>query len=637
MSYFPIYDLPQLRENDYGQEELWAKLRAGGADFSQIAKELYCFRMVGKKPGMLSRYEHGLNLIRMLWPDRIHLKVDWTDYRTGEKVTIYNHCFLDIFKACCEGQRIGLTGAGATGKTFAVSVYAILMFMSDPENTTIFVSTTASMDAERRVWGDIKSLHADASKVFQIGTCIEYLKCVTFDPGREIEGGKSVEQRDLRNGIILIPIPLGEEGQKAVGKIIGTHQKKLIWIIDELPHMMSQILASEANLMKNKFYQLIGIGNANLKTDPHGALCKPRAGWNSISVNSREWQSDSGAKILFLHGERTPNYHPAVDISDEDTDNYPFPYLSSEAMNRRIALSFGRMNLEIGRKTVEYMRFGIGFWKGDDVSNRILSADFVQQHKADEDDVIWDDDGYIVLCGGDFGFVSGGDKNEAMFAKLGRDIDGNQRLVVDPETTEFTSDIVDRVGFRKQIAAKYVAECRSRGVKPEHFGCDVNADGGLMMKEIMKEWESTEIVGLSSLEPSTDKRYANIVTQYWMNTVDAIATGNVRGFNTNSRYSADLFERTFSSVGKGVVTIEKKVEMKKRIKRSPDCGDAFCYMIQMAIRHGFDMTLDIKKNSGWDDDDDLDAISHPREFYKRRGEYRSLEMSISEDEGYCDR
>lgn len=584
-------DFPDIDDHDYGQSELWDRLKKNGGNLSQIAKELIGFRLNGKKAGMMSRYKHGLNLLQLLWPKEIALWVDWTDRRTDKTHRIYNHCFLEIFKACCNGNRVGLTGAGATGKTFAVAAYAILMFMADPENITIFVSTTSSSDAERRVWGEIKSLHTAASQRFPVGTCIDYLKSITFDPGRELEGRRDVKERDLRNGIILIPIPKGEEGQAAVGKIIGTHQKKLIWIIDELPHMITQILDSEANLMKNMWYQLIGIGNANLKTDPHGKLCEPRAGWKSVSVATESWTSIDGADVVFLHGERTPNYHPAVDQAMQEASDYPFPYLSNEGMNRKVAMRYGRGDETRGRNSIEYIRFGIGFWKGDSSVNRILSPELIYENRANLKEVVWGEDGYITLCGADFGFTSGGDKNSATFAKLGRDSDGNQRLVFEEESVIITAQADDRVSFRKLIAKSFVAECKQRGVKPNQFGCDINADGGLMMQEIMREWNTTEIVGLSSLEPSTDDRYANIVTQYWMSMTDVVATGNVRGFNTESNYAADLFEREYRSMLRGLIAVETKKEMKKRIKRSPDCGDSAAYVAHMSIRHGFDISI----------------------------------------------
>jgi hypothetical protein len=55
-----------------------------------------------------------------------------------------------------------------------------------------------------------------------------------------------------------------------------------------------------------------------------------------------------------------------------------------------------------------------------------------------------------------------------------------------------------------------------------------------------------------------------------------IQTGLVRGFNTQSNYAKDLFARQYYTKS-GKVCVETKREMKKRISRSPDNGDAATY------------------------------------------------------------
>jgi hypothetical protein len=57
---------------------------------------------------------------------------------------------------------------------------------------------------------------------------------------------------------------------------------------------------------------------------------------------------------------------------------------------------------------------------------------------------------------------------------------------------------------------------------------------------------------------------------------DLLATGYVRGFSCGSRYAKDLFERRYNTEQK-TFKVEKKKDMKKRIGRSPDNGDAFSY------------------------------------------------------------
>ena len=133
------FKLPELVDSDYGNE--WPQGR-GGITASQVTKELVGFRLNGSRAGFLSRFEHGLNAIRLIWPNEVKLFRVWTHYKTGEKVVIWNHYFIRCFKALCSGSYVALTGCSSSGKTFACAVYALLMFISNPIETMIMVSTT---------------------------------------------------------------------------------------------------------------------------------------------------------------------------------------------------------------------------------------------------------------------------------------------------------------------------------------------------------------------------------------------------------------------------------------------------------------------------------------------------------------
>lgn len=587
------FTLPELVRTMYGLT--FPKAPDGTDVVDQITVELLGFRYNGKRKGMLSRYEHGLNLIRLLWKDTtVCLYRDWTHYQTGEKVRIWNHYFLRAFKALCKGKRTALTGCGSSGKTFAVAVYVLLMFMCDPENTSVMISTTAGSDAERRVWGEIKSLHSELAEVYPVGTLIDYLHAITFDPGKELENRRDVKERDLRNGIVLIPIPQGSEGEKALGKVVGTKQKTgiVIWVIDELPHMMDNVLRPESNLAQNYRSQVIGIGNANRKTDPHGLMCEPLEGWKkgTVTIDTDHWIGKAGTEVLFFHGERSPNYHPAVDPDTTEKELLPFFYLSNRISVGYIAELNGsnEESPDLGRNTIDFWRFAIGFWYGDDISVTILSPELIRETKSDETVVLWGGEKVKNLCGFDPGFSQGGDENEAVFFKLGLDVKGNQILWCEKESVILRATAIDRADFRKQIAAALKEECDKRGVEPDGIAMDINADGGLMLQEVQKAFNSHAIIALSSLEPpDDDKRYYHRVTQYWFQTREAALTGRMKGFSTTSRYADDLFTRKYESVGKGVVRVEKKEKFKETKKRSPNAGDAFTYGVECARRHGF--------------------------------------------------
>ena len=607
------FKLPKLQECNYGRD--WPD------GTNQIIKELAGFKANGREKGYRNRYFHGLNLIRLLWPDQVSLYKVWQHHETGEKTVIWNSYFIRIFMACCDNKRVGLTGCSSSGKTFAVAVYAILLFMSDPKNTTIMVSTTAGSDAERRVWGEIKELHNAIQPQYKIGELIDYQKVITFNPSKEIRGERGVAERDIGSGIILIAIPDGQEGQKALGKIIGTKQKtgSVVWIIDELPNMIQDVLRAETNLKSVVWFQLIGIGNANVQSDPHGQLCEPALGWSSVNENTDEWEGIAGTKVVFCHGERSPNHHPAVDQTVMDREKYPFPYLSNPVFVYDAALLNGRGNVELGRTTMDFVRFVVGFWVTSSVPNVIVSKELVIQNDAHSEHVPWNWELKVNVAGFDPGWTSGGDYCDLSYGSVGRTTSGKKVVKVCGETIRFSSTVKGSgVGaneeFRKDIAKQVVAFCRENQIEPRRFGMDISGDGGMMLKALIQEWKSSEIVGLSSLEASTNPRYATRVTQFWMQVADAISAKSVKGFNLASRYFKDFSRRTYKSSGKGKdgrgsVAVAKKADFKKSFGHSPDAGDSFSYMMHMAIAEGVETEwhLDHEKNRPRQEEPDGDG------------------------------
>lgn len=603
------YSLPRITENDYGVS--WPSSCEGG-EVDQVTKELRGFANP-EAFGFESRYRHGLRLIQMLWPKEVKLYAVVEHYGTGDSEVVWNSYFMDAFAAMCGENRVSLTGCASSGKSFAVAVYCILMFMSAPTETTIMVSTTAGTDAERRIWGEIKVLHSALSDVYPVGTLIEYLKCITFDPRQEIDvrggEGKLDFKRDLGTGIIVIPIPKGGEGDKALGKVIGTHSPRVIWAIDEMPHMMDGILRPESNLEFNTFYQLIVIGNANRKLDPHGKISEPAGGWESVSMADDGWVAGDGTRVVFLHGERGPNLHPAVDPGLTDKSALPFPYLSNRIAIRNVALrnGYGKTDEERianGKLTIDYMRFAIGFWYGDDVAQTVLSSAYVKEHGADSEIFEWSHSARVKVAGFDPSFSAGGDKNVLATAEIGSDSKGAQILSIG-KSYAIKATAEARDSFRKEISKSVVDRCVAEGVLPENFFMDISGDGGLMALEINDEWgdrlhRQVRINGISSLEKTGDEddRYFDIVTKLWFQVQRAVATGRMRGFDIRSDYAKDLFERMYESVGRGVVRIEPKGNKKTtagggfraRMGRSSDDGDAFVYCLEGAKRRGFSLS-----------------------------------------------
>lgn len=522
------------------------------------------------------------------------------------------------FNADCEGFEIEQLGVGdwygfalsgnhrfllgdctVTHNTFPAALYCLSSFYSAPNSTTVLTSTTSASGADGRIWSAIKALHNDAK--FKVGSPIDYIKSIVFEPGKELEGKKDVGQRDVRDALLVVPIGRGAEGRAATRAIIGRKNTHIIWVVDELPEMDEGILEDTmANLENNPFFQFIGLGNAASRIDPHGLMCEPENGWGSEDAAGKpyggKWKTKSGGTCIFLDGHKSPNMHNEL-LEIDNKAELPFPYLANHIGHNRNAARYGHGDPDVGRKTLPYLRMSRGIWPDSDVEQTILSRSLIKKLEASERP-IFDTASVVTLCGCDPAFTAGGDQFVLQFGDLGTTWDGVRRLVLDDHPTVIHP--VAGVEYTEGVAKQVVDACVARGVLPGGFGLDVSSDGGVIGQAIQRAWGTHDIHMISSMGKPTERvvssedprscidAYDRAVTEYWFSVRVAALTGHLKGFNIHSEYARDLFSRLYIATGNDKVAVETKKDMKKRIKHSPDCGDATSYLVEVARRNGLE-------------------------------------------------
>lgn len=584
----------QLTEN-YGIKQF----ERYGKQIPQLTKELKLFYEAKHRTGLKgcrSAFHHALNITYILHRNEtIEVCKNWRGYK------VPNNYFLDNLYDLCQFDHVAFTGSASCAKTFTASWFGLMNFYAYPydqdgDGTTVLFTTTAGSHAERRGWGDIKKLHRrarwDLAGCYEIGKIVEHLKCIVFDTG-EIEGTKAT-QRDYRNGIMVVPVGQDKSGESAMDAIMGTKNKNVLWLVDEGPAMPVGILDARTNLAFNPLFQLIMLGNANDKNDPHGTSCEPEGGWDSINPQKdRRWKGKT-MSVRFNHGEESPNDLYVPDHLIRERKDLPYNYLSNRFSREDTAKFSGNGDTEYGKTTLHYFRFAIGFWSASGVQQTVLSEGYVRNFQSTDDPEIWGSDRRRTFAGFDPAFTSGGDDCALYFAETGRTILGKEQCIFSKETITINPTQSDKEEYRKLVARRVVGLCKNAGMSIEDLGVDVSNDGGLMMQEIEKEWGERGVTGISSQGASSSPKYQNKVSQYWMQTRELIATRRTRGFNVASKYAKDLFERRYTS-GKQGALVEPKKDMKKRIRRSPDAGDSFAYCCFMIIRSG-SITLDSDNN-----------------------------------------
>lgn len=569
-----------------------------GAKTPQLVKELHCLRLSREHhnfPHVRSTFHHMMNVIRMIWGHYVDIygKIEAEISADGKDHVIVNTYFLNVIAFLCRNKSCSLTGPASASKTYGAGVYMLSSYYSAPSETMCMISTTSGTASEGRIWGDVKDLHRNANfekhgiAKKDMGRIIDYLKCLTFDPDIPFNTTdqfmRDASNRDLRNGVQVIPIANDSKGEQALNTIMGRKNSYVLWAIDELPAMMRGVLRPRNNLEGNPFCQIIGIGNANLTSDPHGESCTPVGGWSNPAVTStgtKCWEGKT-MDVLYLDGDESPNDHPLINQEKViDKFKYPFPYLSNKITRDAVAKNAGGGDRERGKLTLDYLRFAKGFWYGNSAENTIVSDEYVQSYNADDSPIPFTYQGFHTYASLDCGWAAGGDENSATFIKCGIATNGKPQIEVEESSIVISPVVTGEDGrdeYRKLVAREFVRLCKQRNVLPQNAAIDISGDGGLMYKAITEEWKMTGVIGLSSLEPSQNPKYANKVTEYWFSVREIIASGYVRGYNTEANYAMDLKSRFFTSEGRGTSKVEKKKDMKKRIHRSPDHGDSFSY------------------------------------------------------------
>jgi hypothetical protein len=154
--------------------------------------------------------------------------------------------------------------------------------------------------------------------------------------------------------------------------------------------------------------------------------------------------------------------------------------------------------------------------------------------------------------------------------------------------------------FEVQIAKQVVEQCRSRSC--HELALDVTGDGGILLQHIEREAReqsyslTVHAISFSGIAENRivipgEKRkaremFANMVCQIWGTTRLAIMNRAVGGMNSQSNVTKQLCARKMGTDEKKRMTIERKKDMKERIRRSPDHADAACLLIHLAMRNG---------------------------------------------------
>lgn len=595
-------------DDDYGIE--WPRKP------KQYIKELHAYKAGGM--GLEWNKKEDKWIKRPAWRHMVNaIKLDLPNFKFVFDGYINTEC-LRVIKAFCENDDLGIAGAASSGKTFPIAACILQDWKAAPNMTLSFVCTTSMGASEDRIWGAIVKMFQ--SSRHKIGTYIPHKYVIVFGKFSE-----DAADRDMTAAIKALAIPRGREGQTAIDTMRGRKQDFVRVVFDELPEMDLYVTKGAVNLESTMNLKCVYIGNPMSHMDAHGQMLQPShpLGFKSINKDTPEWETRTG-RAIFLNGEWAFNFQAPKE------EPIPFQKISNWKMLEKML-----KRCHGNKESLEYYRNAIGFWPDSSISVTVLTTELITEKKCEEMKVNWRQLKRKRICGFDTSFTIGGDRCVAQFGEVGETI-GGRKIVLWLKEVEY---MVPSGGvFEDEIAKLIVDDCIKYGVKPDGFGMDISADGGKIMRAIIRYWlrfdtSAAEVVPISSMEKPSERIVSNVdprkccdafdrkVTEYWMMVREAVLCEAIKGMKMINDAGElktcikHLCTRIYEIRGKKFC-LETKPDMKERtLGESPDHGDAFCYMIEMARRHGLVLTTP-------DDEDREDEEAEEiRETRGKRGNY----------------
>lgn len=539
----------------YGK--MWAP--QGGQPATDILIEFQAFRHKLSGDGCPGRFAHFQNIVNAIW-----------NHPTSTKKFVWNPWSNRMLQAACEHDYLGVAGSRSSGKSDAFALWGIVNFMAAPAQTKVIYTSTSLKDSRGRIWGSVSEYWQAACGVLggeqnMPGELVSSQGLVRF---------RQNGQQSDKCGLALVAGEKTKE-KEAIGKLIGFKAIRMILIADELPELSESLIsAAESNLSGNPEFQMIGLGNPASMFDPFGIFCEPNTGWASLSDDTDEWETKRGF-CLRLNGEKSPNILAGKVL-------YPW-MLTEEKLEE--ARRF------MGVKSQLYCRMITATWSATGAADGIYTEADIIAYKANLP-AIWQSPPTMV-AGFDPAFSDGGDRSILYISKFGVTSDGVKTLefVKDIELDENTNNKTQ--SRTDQIVTLLMEACRKEGVHPRNLAID-GTGAGAPFCDVVKSRFSGEFLevnfgGKASEMPASgvdatpsSEVYMNKISEMWYVGREYIRSGQIRGVSPN--LATELCSRSYTTKNRGKVQIESKVELKKRIGKSPDRSDAAMLCLELCRR-----------------------------------------------------
>lgn len=517
---------------------------------------------------------HYRRLQSLLWPEDVHHR--WSDL---------------MLKEILENRMTCILGCKDSGKTHvALAKFGLTDYLCFPQITLVMVTSTDIRGLELRVWGNIKNLFQRAKEIYPSlpGFLIDSKHAIATD---NLQIGES---RDLRKGLICLPMMTASGSWQGIGKMVGLKQKRRRLLSDELQFCKPSFLESLANLNSGDFKGVF-VGNPIGEGDPLDKVSEPKDGWGTEGDVKKTTVWDNkfiGGRTINLVGTDSPNF-------DQSQDPEPkYPFLINQKSIENVVSFYGKDSLQYYSQCLGIRRPGLDARR---VINRHLCRQFGVTKAA-----TWLDTQQTKVYGLDAAYGgAGGDRCVGIRADFGKDITGKLILkLYEPEIIPVS--IKHEKLPEDQISEHVKKRCETDNIPADHVFYDSTGRGALGTS-FARVWSAyvnpVEFGGKATPRPVSsnfyiyddkekerrlkrcDEHYSRFVTELWFSVRYIIESGQMREMPES--VIDEGCRREWKMVRGDKIEIETKTEMKERLNISPDIFDAAVLCCEGARRLGF--------------------------------------------------
>lgn len=481
---------------------------------------------------------------------------------------VFNEWFERMADGYTTHDGLVLWGPASAGKSHFVGIAFLMEYLADLQNTyCCMVSTTKDMLLLRSFASTIEYLgYLKSNPNF-----VSPIKYVAQKFAVVPDYMSDTQVASLKAQVKGVAIREGAT-EDAKSSIMGVHLPYTRACADEFENMGDRakaFLDAQSNLAACKDFKVIYCFNPQSLYNPGCSVSVPKGGWNSVSVDSESWETESGNLVLHFDAMKSPGR----------TDPVKYYFLPTDKTIARI-LKENNGNED----APNYWTFVRGFPPPMASERTVLTESMVQTYNMLERPRWRDMYDRVRVAALDPSFTSDGDDCVLQTATVGMTENGVLAICFD---TTYVLNILGSSGVpvTEQIAQQTVDILKAENITIDHFGCDDSGTQSVADVIAMKLGIGLYRCNFAAKPPDlavsvantalASKHYRNVVTWLYYTVKEYGEFGQIKGLPVKA--AEEFCRRRLGT--KLPRQLESKADMKKRIRRSPDTGDACAILV----------------------------------------------------------